>query len=182
MNPMPASPRSAAADAGDLTARAQAGDMAAFEGLYREQVGRVYALCLRMTGSRAAAEELTQQVFVRAWERLGSFRGDASFGTWLYRLAVNVVLGDRRSQGRRVARFDSVADLDSHAATPRPDGASLDLEAAVAVLPPRARSVFVLHDVQGMTHPEIAQAMGISAGTSKGQLHRARTLLREVLS
>ena len=119
---------------------------------------------------------------MRAWERIGSFRGDSAFGTWLHRLAVNVVLGDRRSQGRRVARFEAVPDADIHVALPRPDGVSLDLESAIAVLPPKARAVFVLHDVQGMSHPEIAQAMGISAGTSKGQLHRARRILREALT
>jgi RNA polymerase sigma-70 factor, ECF subfamily len=179
MIPMPAPTPSPSAT---LVARAQAGDQASFEALYRRQVGRIYALCLRMTGNRMAAEELTQQVFVRAWERLDGFRGDASFGTWLHRLAVNVVLGDRRSQGRRVARFEPTPDPDDHRAPTRPDGIGLDLEAAIAVLPPKARTVFVLHDVQGMSHPEIAQSMGISAGTSKGQLHRARSILREALA
>lgn len=182
MDPMPASPSPAPASPNEPVTRARQGDVAAFEALYRQHTGRIYALCLRMTGTRTAAEELTQQVFVRAWERLGSFRGDADFGTWLHRLAINVVLGDRRATGRRVARFEQVADPDRHPALPRPDGTSMDLEQAIATLPPKARAVFVLHDVQGLTHPEIAQAMGIDAGTSKGQLHRARQLLREVLA
>jgi len=179
MTPMPASPPSPSAN---MVAAAQGGDTVAFEGLYRRHVGRVYALCLRMSGNRQAAEELCQLAFVRAWERIGSFRGDSSFGTWLHKLTVNVVLGDRRSQGRRMARFEPSPDPDVHSAPVRPDGASLDLEGAIAVLPPKARAVFVLHAVQGMSHPEIAQAMGISTGTSKGQLHRARGILKEALA
>ncbi len=179
MTPMPAN---AATPHADLVLAAQGGDTAAFEQLYRRQVGRVYALCLRMTGNREAAEELCQLAFVRAWERLGSFRGDASFGTWLHKLTVNVVLGDRRSQGRRLARFEPARDLDDHSAPRRPEGMTLDLEGAIAVLPSKARMVFVLHDVQGMSHPEIAQAMGIATGTSKGQLHRARKMLKEALA
>ncbi len=179
MSPMPATTPTPTAS---LVAAAQAGDTGAFEQLYRQQVGRVYATCLRMTGSREAAEELCQLAFVRAWERLGSFRGESGFGTWLHRVTVNVVLGDRRAMGRRMARFEPVQDPDAHRAPARPDGVSLDLEGAIAVLPPRARAVFVLHDVQGMSHPEIAAAMGVTTGTTKGQLHRARRLLREALA
>lgn len=165
-----------------LVAQAQRRDVAAFEQLYRRHAGRVHALCLRLTGSAPSAEDLTQQAFVRAWERLDGFRGEAAFGSWLHRLAVNVVLADRRAQERRLAHLDPARDPETEPALPRPAGARLDLEAAVAVLPPKARVVFVLHDVHGWSHPEIAESMGITAGTSKGQLHRARGLLREALS
>src|SRR5881398_998874 len=145
------------ADSSDLIQRAQQGDQAAFEALYRAHVGRVYALCLRLTADRARAEELTQDAFVRAWERLASFRGESAFSSWLYRLTVNVVfLGQRAGQ--------------------------LDLERAIAALPPGAREVFVLHDVEGYRHHEIARLNGIAVGTSKAQLFRARRLLREALS
>ncbi len=182
METTPARTRSPAIPA--LVAQAQAGDRRAFEALYREQVGRIYALCLRMTGNRAAAEELTQQAFVRAWEKLGSFRGESAFSSWLHRLAVNQVLSDKRSQGRRLLRIVPVEDPAALAqgGTRSSAGTVLDLEQAIALLPPRARTVFVLHDVQGYSHPEVAEAMGITVGTSKGQLHRARKLLREALA
>lgn len=162
---------------------AQAGDPAAFRVLYDAQVGRIFALCLRMSGDRAEAEELTQNVFVRAWERLGSFRGESAFSTWLHRLAINEVLGTKRSSGRRQQR-----EITSHEpeALERPkSGVSgapmLDLENAIAELPEGARRVFVLHDVEGYQHDEIATMTGIATGTSKAQLHRARRLLREAL-
>jgi RNA polymerase sigma-70 factor (ECF subfamily) len=163
--------------------RAQAGDQEAFGDLYRAHAGRVYALCLRLEADAARAEELTQDVFVRAWERLGSYRGESAFGTWLFRLAVNVVLGDRRSAWRRSKRL---LVTDDPGAYERPSdlshGPNLDLEQAIASLPPGARTVFVLHDVEGYTHDEIAGISGIAEGTSKAQLFRARRLLREALS
>lgn len=163
--------------------RAQSGDQEAFGDLYRAHAGRVYALCLRLEADAARAEELTQDVFVRAWERLASYRGDSAFGTWLYRLAVNVVLSDRRSAWRRARRVLVTADpsaLEPPAAMPA--GRDLDLEQAIAALPPGARTVFVLHDVEGYTHDEIAGLSGIAEGTSKAQLFRARRLLREALN
>ena len=163
--------------------RAQSGDQEAFGDLYRAHAGRVYALCLRLEADAARAEELTQDVFVRAWERLASYRGESAFGTWLYRLAVNVVLSDRRSAWRRARRELVTADpsaLEPPAA--RPAGRDLDLEQAIAALPPGARTVFVLHDVEGYTHDEIAGLSGIAEGTSKAQLFRARRLLREALN
>jgi len=161
---------------------AQQGDQAAFGQLYRLHAGRVYALCLRMAGDAVEARRLTQDVFVRAWERLGLFRGESAFSSWLYRLAVNVVLADRRAAGRRLRRVALGGDAAPDAAAP--GGWSeerLDLERAIAQLPPGARAVFVLHDIEGYAHEEIAAMTGIAAGTSKAQLHRARRLLRRAL-
>jgi len=166
-----------------LVRRAQAGDVTAFEALYRAHVGRIHALCLRMTGERATAEDLTQEAFIRAWQRLDSFRGDSAFYSWLYRLAVNVVLGDFRVKKRmteRVANSEDVSDLPL-AATDRPAGLRMDIEQAIAALPPGAREIFVLHDVEGYKHEEIAEMTGLATGTSKAHLHRARRLLRERL-
>jgi RNA polymerase sigma-70 factor (ECF subfamily) len=167
-----------------LVRRAQGGDRRAFEQLYRLHVNRIFGLCLRMCGQRPLAEDLTQEAFIRAWEKLDSFRGDSAFFSWLYRLTVNVVLGNRRSQARHTARFVETEDLPD---SPHPGGAQhrpglrVDLEAAIATLPPSARQVFVLHDVEGYKHEEIAEMMGLAAGTSKAHLHRARKLLREQL-
>jgi len=173
------------ADPSDLIQRAQQGDQAAFEALYRAHVGRVYALCLRLTADPVRAEELTQDAFVRAWERLASFRGESAFSSWLYRLTVNVVFLAQRASRRRALRVFTTHDP---AALERPSDGSgtaaeqLDLERAMAALPPGARQVFVLHDVQGYRHHEIAELTGIAVGTSKAQLFRARRLLREALS
>jgi RNA polymerase sigma-70 factor (ECF subfamily) len=169
-------------------ALAAAGDRRAFERLYRAHVGRVYALCARMTADRALAEELTQDVFVRVWEKLASFRGDSSFGTWVHRVAVNVVLNRVQAEKRdrkRTAAGSNDEDEDLVAALPaRPTtpGERLDIERAIATLPPGARRVFVLHDVEGYRHEEIAEQLGITSGGSKAQLHRARLLLREALN
>ncbi len=163
--------------------RAQAGEVGAFEELYRANAGRIYALCLRMAGDAAEAEELTQEAFVRAWEKLPSFGGRSAFSSWLHRLAVNVVLARWRARGRRRERVVALADvaaLESAAAEPRPREA-VDLERAIRCLPTGARTVFVLHDVEGYRHREIAELTGLKEGTSKAQLHRARRLLREVL-
>ena len=174
-------------------ARAASGDREAFERLYREHVNRVFSLCARMVADRQRAEELTQDVFVRAWEKLHLFRGESSFGTWLHRMTVNVVLNARKSDGRRQSRFedseednggvDSVASSSTSGTVgmPLPPGDLLDLEQAIGKLPPGARRVFVLHDVEGYKHHEIAAMLEISAGTSKAQLHRARMMLRKHL-
>ena len=163
--------------------RAQGGDRRAFEQLYRLHVNRVYGLCLRMTGQHTQAEELTQEAFIRAWERLDSFRGESAFFSWLYRLTFNVVLGDKRSRQRREARVVETEDLEAlaHPAQGQRPGLRVDLEAAIATLPPGAREVFILHDVEGYKHEEIAAIAGIAQGTSKAHLHRARRLLREQL-
>jgi RNA polymerase sigma-70 factor, ECF subfamily len=168
----------------ELVQRAQAGDDAAFGELYRTHVGRIHALCLRLAGDNQAAGELTQDVFVRAWEALPSFRGESAFGSWLHRLAMNVFLGKRRASGRRERR---VFSTDEPALLERPvertqPGVRLDLEQAIAGLPEGARAVFVLHDVEGYQHGEIARMTGIAEGTSKAQLFRARRLLREALA
>ncbi|HEU4628380.1 MAG TPA: RNA polymerase sigma factor [Gemmatimonadaceae bacterium] len=163
-------------------AQAAAGDRHAFERLYRAHVGRVYSLCARMVGDPAAAEELTQDVFVRAWEKLALYRGESAFSTWLHRLAVNVVLNHRKAEGRRRTRLDDDQDvLDVQPARQAPAGARLDLEEAIAALPPGARRVFILHDVEGFKHEEIATMLGVTSGGSKAQLHRARMLLRQAL-
>ena len=164
-----------------LVESAQAGDVAAFEALYRGHVGRVYALCLRMTAEVSAAEDLTQEAFVRAWRKLGSFRGDSAFSTWLHRVAVNVVLGHRRSRMRRAARMEALKTEPGRAPSSSP-ALRMDLEAAIASLPDGAREVFVLHEVEGYRHDEIAELAGIATGTSKAHLHRARTLLKERLT
>ena len=169
-------------------ARAAAGDRGAFEQLYRQHANRVFSLCARMVADRGRAEELTQDVFVRAWEKLHLFRGESSFATWLHRLAVNVVLNARKSEGRQRSRFEENDDdsgMDAHAGVvgmPLAPGDLLDLEQAVTRLPPGARRVFVLHDVEGYKHEEIAEMLGVTSGATKAQLHRARLLLREALN
>ena len=163
--------------------RAASGDTAAFERLYRRHVGRVHALCRRMVGQEDA-DDLTQEVFVRAWRKLDRFRGEAAFGTWLYRLAVNVILARRATLGNYRARF-----LDESAAPPGGGTArrmhvdsQVDMERALRQLPDGARRVFVLHDVEGYTHEEIGEMLQVTAGTSKSQLHRARMTLRQYLT
>ncbi len=170
-------------------ARAAAGDRSAFERIYRQHVNRVYSLCARMVGDRARAEELTQDVFVRAWEKLHLFRGESSFGTWLHRLTVNVVLNARKSDGRQRSRFDEANEdvggmdaLPGVVGSPLPPGDLLDLEDAIGRLPRGARRVFVLHDVEGYKHEEIAEMLGVTSGATKAQLHRARLLLREAMN
>jgi RNA polymerase sigma-70 factor (ECF subfamily) len=166
-------------------AHAAAGDRRAFERLYRQHVNRVFTLCARMVSDRTRAEELTQDVFVRAWEKLHLFRGESAFGTWLHRLTVNVVLNDRKTEGRQRSRFEDDEDgdgVDGLAARPVTPGDRMDLEMAIAKLPKGARRVFTLHDVEGYKHEEIAEMLGVTTGATKAQLHRARMLLREALT
>ena len=161
---------------------AAGGDTTAFERVYAAHVARVHGLARRMAGPDAA-DELTQDVFVRAWQKLGTFRGDASFGTWLHRLAVNVIIERFRTLGAQRDRFlaDGGEALD-RMPSPRSSGDfRLDFDGALGRLPRAAREVFVLHDVEGYKHHEIGTVLGISAGTSKSQLHRARMLLRRHL-
>jgi RNA polymerase sigma-70 factor, ECF subfamily len=168
----------------ELVARAQRGDVAAFEDLYRASSGRVFALCLRMSRDRERATELLQDVFVRVWEKLGLYRGESSFTTWLHRLAVNVVLEAERKEKRRAGRFDDGDDDERvELGVARTDSVHerLDLQQAVAALPPGARRVFILHDIEGYQHNEIAQMTGLAEGTLRAQLHRARKLLMEAL-
>ncbi len=171
---------SAASDPSEAAdvALAAAGDSQAFERLYRRHVARVHALMRRMVGGETDAEEATQDAFVRAWERLGTFRGEAAFGTWLHRLAVNVALNWRKAAGRARTRFDDEASPELLPGRRETGAERMDLEAAIGRLPPGARQVFVLHDVEGFRHEEIATLMGVTEGTTKAQLHRARSLLR----
>jgi RNA polymerase sigma-70 factor (ECF subfamily) len=179
-----ASPAPSPAMDSALIARACAGDMTAFRLLYDRSVGRVYALCLRMTADPVRARELTHEAFVRAWERLSSFHGDAAFDTWMHRLTVNVVLQANRTDQRRSMRvaFEGDHATDGHDMEHCPAPAldvlsQIDLERAIAALPPNARTVFVLHDVEGYRHEEIAASMQLAPGTVRAHLHRARKLL-----
>jgi len=168
----------------DSIQRAQAGDVDAFELLYREHSGRMYALCLRLTaGDANDATELMQDVFIRAWRRLATYRGESAFASWLHRLAVNTMLENARSDRRRTARVLPMDDTARLAGAARSSGVELrmDMENAIASLPKGARLAFVLHDVEGYQHQEIAAQLGVSVGTIKAQLHRARRLLRERL-
>jgi len=171
---------------------AQNGDAAAFASLYDAYAPRVYALCLGMSGDRVAAAEFVQDTFVKAWEGLDRFRGDCTFATWLHRVAVNVMLQSDRSRRRRSLRVAIESDLasteDGRPANPIDApiaggdvALSLDLEQAISRLPAGARAVFVLHDIGGYAHAEIAAQLGIAEGTSKAHLFRARRLLRGML-
>jgi RNA polymerase sigma-70 factor (ECF subfamily) len=163
-------------------ALAARGDAAAFERLYRMHVAKIHSLARRMLGSHEA-DEATQDVFVRTWQKLGTFRGDAAFATWLHRLAVNVVIERRRSYAIRRERIsDDQLAIERAAVTPPGRGdLAVDFEQALASLPHGAREVFVLHDVEGYKHREIAMMLDITSGTSKRQLHRARQLMRKRL-
>ncbi len=165
-----------------LARAAGRGDAAAFEALYRRHSRRIYAVLWRLAGGQAArAEDLVQESFIRAWQALPAFRFESAFSTWLHRLAVNTALMELRSRAGGVDRETDDAVLE-HLATgdtagPR-IGDQLDLERAVATLPERARAVLVLHDIEGWKHQEIATELGMAVGSSKAQLHRARSLLR----
>ena len=165
--------------------KARAGDRLAFEKLYRSHCDRIYALCWRMCGGdKGLAEDMVQEAFVRAWNKLDLFRGDSKFGTWLHRLTVNVVLSDRRIRVKRLHRErELVDDIERTLIGDRDVFAGLrkDLEAAIAGLPERARTVLILYDIEGYQHNEIAEMTGMAVGSSKAQLHRARKLVREVL-
>lgn len=169
------------ADPLDLVPRAVAGDIAAFEQLYRQHCGRVHAVCLRLTRDRSLAEDCTQEAFIRAWRSLPRFEARSAFGTWLHRIAVNIVLERRR---RPMPPVDFVDELPSGSAdlalrdTPVEEA---ELEAAIASLPEGARDALVLCGIHGYTHVEAGAMLGLAAGTCKAQLHRARRLLRERL-
>jgi RNA polymerase sigma-70 factor (ECF subfamily) len=165
----------------NYVANAASGDVRAFEHLYRTHLPRVHSLVRRMAGGRDT-DEITQDVFVRVWQKLGSFRGDSAFGTWLHRLAVNVVIERFRQEATRRQRLhDGEHVFDTLAAPVRSGDLSMDFEAALESLPDGARQIFVLHDVEGYKHHEIGTLLEISTGTSKAQLHRARMMLRRYL-
>jgi len=167
----------------DQVERARGGDRSAFEQLYRSHCSRIYALCWRLCGGdRSLAEDMLQEAFVRAWNKLDQFRGDSRFATWLHRLAVNVILSDRRIRVRRLQRETPMYDAVEQTAVGERDvsaGLNRDLEAAISGLPERARTVLVLYDIEGYRHQEIAQMTGMAVGSSKAQLHRARALVRK---
>ena len=171
-----------AADEPRLVNRACNGDVQAFELLYRSHAGRIHATCMRLAGNAHEAEEFTQKAFVQAWESLPRFRGESGFGTWLHRIAVNVVLTHRRRALREAEQLQLANNAAPFASGGNDPDGGMDLERAVAALPDGAREVFVLHDVEGYRHEEIAALAGIAVGTSRAQLHRARSLLREKLS
>ncbi len=167
----------------DLVREAQAGSAEAFERLYRKHGRRVYAVCLRMVSDPGRAEELMQDAFVRAWSAIGSFQHRSAFGTWLHRLAVNVVLSDVRAEKRRSSRELLRGELDEFE---REVGGAMpetrvDLERAIAALPSGAKEVLILHDIEGYRYREIAELIGVAEGTVKSQLSRARRLVREAL-
>jgi len=162
--------------------KAQNGDVSAFEALYRANIDRVYGLCLRMTANVAEAEDAAQDAFIQAWQQLSRFRGDSAFGTWLHRVAVNAVLGRMRKSRRERDRVDAVIDIAPAPESIGDDADLRDLESAMDSLPSGARHVFVLHAVYGYSHDETGEMLGIAAGTSKAQLHRARRLLAQQLT
>jgi RNA polymerase sigma-70 factor (ECF subfamily) len=163
-------------------ALAARGDQSAFERLYRTHVARIHGLTRRML-SNQEADEVTQDIFVRTWQKLGQFRGESAFSTWLHRLAVNVVIERRRSFAIQRERMSDDPDaLDVLTVAPARADLKVDFETAIEQLPPGAREIFVLHDVEGYKHREIAAMLEIATGTSKRQLHRARMLMRQHLS
>ncbi len=169
----------------ELIQRARSGDTSAFVLLYREHAGHLYATCLRMLADAVQAQELAQISIIKAWQVLASFRGDSPFSAWLHRITVNTVLDHLRMKKRlaqRVEFTDTIDDFDTGGGEPPPAEEILDLETAIASLPVQARTVLVLHDIEGYRHDEIAAMAGIAVGTSKAQLHRARTLLKARLA
>lgn len=171
----------------ELAQKATGGDMGAFEQLYERHNRRVYSLCLRMTSNTAEAEDLTQEVFIQLFRKMGSFRGDSAFTTWLHRMTVNQVLMHFRKRGVRMEQTtdDGETPVQVVTGTENPNQMPvvdrIALDAAVAQLPPGYRTVFVLHDVEGHEHEEIARMLKCSVGTSKSQLHKARMKLRGLL-
>lgn len=166
----------------DLVALARNGDNLAFEKLYRRHRNRIYGLVWRLCGGDGAlAEDLLQEAFVRAWNKLDSFRGEARFSTWLHRLSVNVALSDRRIRVKRLERETALEGTVERTAAGDKDVSAdkrMDLEQAIAKLPERARTVLVLYDIEGYSHAEVAEITGMAVGSSKAQLHRARKLVR----
>ena len=168
-------------DSDDVRAAAT-GDRRAFQRLYHLHIGRVHGAVYRLAGyDHARAEDLTQEAFVRAWQKLPGFRHESAFGTWLYRLAVNVALMDIRARGADPVTMLDDEQMPDTGVTPFCAAEREELEHAISLLPPRARAVLVLHDIEGWKHDEIGAELGMATGTSKAQLHRARGLLRKVL-
>ena len=182
----PAAPAGRAEDVA-LVDRVRRGDLAAFEELYRAHSGRLYSVACRMLGNQADAEDLLQEIFLAAHRKLDSFRGESALGTWLYRLATNLCLDHLRSRAARTNQLTDSLDDEPAALDAESRGLAdrtvtkMDLERALAQLPEGCRAAFVLHDVEGLEHREVAQALGIAEGTSKSQVHKARLKLRRLL-
>lgn len=168
-------------DEAEWIARAKRSDKQAFESLYRMHIDKVYGLCLRMTGNVAEAEDCAQEAFIQAWKKMGKFRGDSAFATWLHRIAVNSVLGRIRKSKREQDRLQEAHEISAAPYTEADSAEMRDLADAVDKLPQGARLVFVLYAIYGYSHVEAADMLGIAAGTSKAQLHRARRLLAQQL-
>ena len=172
----------------DLTQASANGDMVAFELLYERHHRRVYSLCLRMVANATEAEDLSQEVFVQLFRKVGSFRGESAFSTWLHRLTVNHVLMHFRKKGVRLEKTTDEGEISEmqdfiQAVTERPRFIDrIALDKAISELPPGYRTVFVLHDVEGFEHEEVAAMLGVSVGTSKSQLHKARMRLRDLIN
>ena len=167
-----------------LVARCQAGDVEAFETLYKQHAGRIYSLASRMAGSLDEGEDLLQEIFLQAYRKLGTFKGDASVGTWLYRLALNHCLDFVRSRRAKMERVTEALDADGSiepAAASDTPVARIDMQRAIERLPEGCREVFVLHDIEGFDHKEVAGMLGIAEGTSKSQVFKARMKLRSYL-
>ena len=182
--PIPFPSKELTGSAGDLIARCQAGDVEAFEALYRQHAARIYTMACRMAGSPEDGEDLLQEIFLQAHRKLGSFKGDSAIGTWLYRLALNHCLDYVRSRQAKMSKLTETLDADaSFEPTARRETpiARMDLERAVARLPEGCREAFVLHDVEGFDHKEVGRLLGIAEGTSKSQVFKARMKLRSML-
>ena len=165
----------------ELVTRAKQGSVSAFESLYRQYSNQIFLLCLRMSGCRGLAEDFMQETFIKAWQALSKFKGDSQFSTWIYRIAVNTILADKRK-----GSLDIVQDHDwerefEQSLSGTHTGQQLDLEKAIVQLPVQARHVLVLHDLMGLTHQEIGAQLEIAPGTSKAHLNRARGLMKEML-
>ena len=182
--PVPSKAVTASPPETDLVARCRAGDVDAFETIYRQHSARVYSLACRMAGSPEEGEDLLQEIFLQAYQKIGGFKGESSIGTWLYRLALNHCLDFVRSRRAKMAKVTDTLDTDGamEPLAPRDTPvARLDLDRAMRQLPPGCREAFVLHDVEGFDHKEVASLLGIAEGTSKSQVFKARAKLRALL-
>ncbi len=158
---------------------AKSGDRSAYQKLYQQHVGQVFALCLRLTGDRGYAEEATQEVFIQVWQKLDNFRGDSKFSTWLHSVASNVAISYLRRQKGWLQRMFNIEDSPAMEAPAQGSAGQVDLDSYIQRLPERARVVFVLHAIEGYRHEEIANMMNMAVGSSKAQFHRAKQLMKE---
>lgn len=165
-------------DESQLVLRSQNGDQIAYEKLYRANIGKVYALCLRLCGQKELAEDLSQESFIRAWQKIGSFRGDSAFSSWLFRLTSNVVIGYLRKQNKWKVESLDEQNYDQTVSSERPLGENRDIDTALRCLSDTARVVLIMYEYLGYQHNEISKITGMAVGTSKTHLHRARATLK----